>query len=141
MIAYLSYRSGEVKPEQDQKAEWDIAGSCDEDRPTNNYVHQKWMSLGGGYYGLVALITLVYIEGSELYGLFLIRDELLGIIQSLDRDAVIEIVKQQIMNMVDAFVWFRFWPERIEIGNGWVWLGLSYAGYSVGRWLAVKLVK
>lgn len=141
VVAYISYRNGEVTPEQDEKDEWDMSGQFDDDRPSNNYLHQKWMSFGGGYYGLMAFLTLIYIEGLELFGLYQIRDQLPELIAALDRDAVIDIFTDQIMNMVDAFVWFQFWPDIIRMGNGWTWLGLSYAGYSVGRWLALRVLK
>jgi hypothetical protein len=148
LMTYLSYRNGDIEPEDDQKDEWglsadwdDIDGMLDDDRPSNNYVHKKWLSFGGGYYGLVALLTLVFIEGRELYNLFLIREQLPELLAAPDRHAVAEIIESQVMNMVDAFIWFQFWPNEIEMRNGWVWLGVSYAGYYSGNRLSKYALK
>ena len=148
LITYVSYRSGDIRPEDDRKDNWGLGedwddwdGMLDDDRPSNNYIHKKWLSFGGGYYGLVALLTLIYIEGREIFGLYLIREQLPELLAALDRDAAVEIIKSQVMNMVDAFIWFQYWPNEISMSNGWIWLGISYAGYYGGNKLAEFLLK
>lgn len=147
LITYLSYRNGAIAIEDDQKDKWGLGGDwddwdgmLDDDRPSNNYIHKKWLSFGGGYYGLLALLTLTYIEGLELYNLFLIRDQLPELLAALDRDSVLDIIQSQIMNIVDAAIWFQYWPDHIEMANGWVWLGISYGAYFAGHHIARRLL-
>jgi hypothetical protein len=46
----------------------------------------------------------------------------------------VDVLVNSIMNMVDAFIWFLYWPEQISMSNGWIWLFMAYAGYNLGRW-------
>ena len=140
VITFFSYRKGKVRPEDDRKDDWDIGGGSYENRPSHNFLHAKWVTYGGGYYGLLVLITFFYIEAKELYGLALIYDQLPDLIMELDRDSVRDIIRSQVMNMVDGFVWFQYWPEQIEMDNGWIWLAFSYAGYTTGHNLATHLL-
>jgi hypothetical protein len=40
------------------------------------------------------------------------------------------------MNFVTAIIWFTYWPDQIDMRNGWIWLGMTYAGHHFGRQLA-----
>lgn len=152
VIAYYSYKNGIVSIRDDKRDEWDIAGknkdddwggsgessddALHEDRPTNNYLHQKWISFGGGFYGLIALVTFCVIEAKEVVGFILSIEGWQTILDLLNLDTLISLFIASIMNMVDAFIWFKYWPDQIDMGNGWIWLGMAYGGYHFGRWLA-----
>lgn len=89
-----------------------------------------------GFYGLMALVTFFVIEVREVFGFILRIEGWHTLTDLLNLDSLIDILIDSIMNMVDAFVWFNYWPDTIAIGNGWIWLGMAYAGYHVGRWTA-----
>ncbi len=141
LVTYLSYRNGFVRPEDDLKDEWDISAHGDDDegwdnKPSNNFIHQKWLSFGGGYYGLMALLTFTVIEAQQIYSFATNFPGWQAMLDLLNVQDLVDIFVSQIMNLVDAFIWFIYWPDRIYMHNGWVWLGLSYAGYFVGSRLA-----
>tara|TARA_R110002072_G_scaffold1780_9_gene14778 strand:- start:66455 stop:66979 length:525 start_codon:yes stop_codon:yes gene_type:complete len=151
LIAYYSYRNGIVSIHDDKQGDWDITGAKDWDgigadnhhdgsqekeRPTNNYLHKKWVSFGGGFYGLMAFLTFSVIEVREVFGFIQRIEGWHTITDMLNWNSLKDLFIESIMNMVDAFIWFNYWPDNIEIGNGWVWLGMAYGGYHIGRWFA-----
>jgi hypothetical protein len=140
-IAYYSYRKGVVSI-HDDKEDWDDLGESlgnewaddDDKKPTNNYLHSKWVSFGGGFYGLMALITFTVIEVREIVAFVASLDSFQALIDLLSINTLVDVLVNSIMNMVDAFIWFLYWPEQISMSNGWIWLFMAYAGYNLGRW-------
>ena len=47
-------------------------------------------------------------------------------------DLLVDLIKNAIINLVDAFVWFNYWTSEVDMHNGWVWLGAAYLGYLAG---------
>lgn len=143
-IAYYSYRNGivSIHDEKDEwgmdDTDWDDGMSGDtsesEKKPTNNYLHSKWLSFGGGFYGLMALLTFTVIEARELGAFIASLEGFDSLVALISVDTLVSFIKNSIFNMVDAFVWFFYWPKYIAMGNGWVWLGMAYGGYNLGRW-------
>ena len=96
------------------------------------FLHSKWVTFGGGYYGLLALITFVYIELEQIT-MFLIQvTGIQDFIDLLTVNALISMFIDSIMNMVRAAIWFTYWPGIIEMANGAIWLLSSYIGYRLG---------
>lgn len=101
-----------------------------------DFLHNKVMFFGGGYYGTMALFAYAVIELDEIF-------EFLGVVftpgawfEYLTFNLIIGFFINSIMNIVGAFTWFLTLQNYVSMGNGWVWLGASYVGYIAG----VKLV-
>lgn len=99
----------------------------------DNFLQKRWMKFGGGYYGLTALWTFVVIELSELtqfIGNFPGFDSLLadGVFTF-----VINVLVNQLMNVIAAFVWFTYWSELVL-----ACLAVSYGGYLLGMHAAQR---
>jgi hypothetical protein len=92
------------------------------------------VSFGGGFYGLMALITFTVIEVREIVAFVASLDSFQALIDLLSINTLVDVLVNSIMNMVDAFIWFLYWPEQISMSNGWIWLFMAYAGYNLGRW-------
>ena len=150
VIAYYSYKNGVISI-HDEKDEWDFddedydLGLNDDDyaddskgekKVANNYLHSKWVSFGGGFYGLMALLTFTVIEVKEIIGFVQSIESWDALIALLSIDTLVDVIINSVTNMVAAFTWFFYWPKYIAMDNGWVWLGMAYAGYTVGRWIA-----
>jgi hypothetical protein len=101
---------------------------------SDSVLHAKWMKFGGGFYGVAAAWTLIYIEASGIVGV-IVHPSVLK--QMFDNGLVNLIIKQitgQITNLVDAAVWFSWWPQK---GQGpIVWLAVAYVAYIAGLNLA-----
>lgn len=101
-----------------------------------DFLHNKVMFFGGGYYGTMALFAYAVIEFDEIL-------EFLGVVFTpgawfdyLTINLIVAFFINSIMNIVGAFTWFLTLQDYVNMGNGWIWLGASYVGYVAG----VKLV-
>lgn len=103
------------------------------DGGTSNYMVEKWMWFGSGFYGLAGLWTFVVIEATDLFRLIL-NPSLIP--DSLDDglvSAVVNLAVNQLSNFLTAFVWFGYWPDEGTV----IWLLVAYAGY----WIGVELAR
>jgi hypothetical protein len=141
-VTYYAYKDGVIHPDDEEDDDWDTAidDALDEARPSNNYLHQKWLSFGGGYYGLMALLTFCVIEVQQIFDFVTNFPGWQALRDMLNINDLVNFFVDQMMNLVDAFIWFFYWPDRIDMANGWVWLGLSYAGFYLGDRLARRFV-
>ena len=105
-------------------------------RAGGDLFYGKAMTFGGGFYGTMALLTYILIEIAEIW-------QFLGVVFSpsewenkLGIGLLIEFFINSIMNLVAAFIWFITLPNRIDMENGWIWLGAAYLGYEVGTRVA-----
>jgi hypothetical protein len=100
----------------------------------------KWMSFGGGFYGLMVLVTFLTIEAIEVFQFFgkLFASTWAQIFSSLTIDMLVNLLINAIMNFVAAFVWFTYWPKMIEINNGWIWILIAYIAYFLGAHIAQR---
>lgn len=99
-------------------------------------VLEKWFSFGGGFYGIVALYTLVVIEWDEVWGFLTALPDLLF---SFDIGGLISLAIslfiESIMNFFTAIAWPLYWLN--VAGNPWIWGAVAYAGY----WLGIKVAQ
>lgn len=121
------------KYKEDKKKKTDVKG-------INQHIINKWLYFGGGFYGLMAFITYVTIEFREIA-------DFLGKLFDLNWSQfwsnvsfklLVDMIVQSVLNLVDAFVWFRYWSDEINMKNGWYWLIAAYLGYLLGARLAEK---
>lgn len=101
-------------------------------------IHNKWMKFGGGFYGVIAMLTLLVIEWADIkqFGFDGFREIMsdfgLGTLISLAIDLVIESFK----NFIAAMLWPLYWMDEIDSDRIWLWFIAAYAGYSGGTHLA-----
>jgi len=93
----------------------------------------KWMWFGSGFYGLAGFWTLLVIEINEVMSLIMhpVLDQASpqrGII-----DWIISFLLDQLGNVIQAFLWFGYWPADSVIA----WVLVAYLGY----WLGVELAR
>ncbi|MGQ8365518.1 hypothetical protein [Glaciecola sp. 1036] len=105
-----------------------------------NYALDKWLNYGGGFYGLMVFLTFVCIEIGQVISFFkkLFSLNLSELFSNVSIQLLVKFFIDAIMNLVDAFIWFIYWPKQIDMYNGWVWLGIAYAAYFVGARVAYK---
>ncbi len=111
------------------------------DKTNKHLVFDKWMTFGGGYYGIMAFITYIHVEVMDLYRAFAKFESFQQMIDALSFGFLIELILEAIFNFITAFTWFLYWDDVIKIHNGWVWLLITYIAYSLGEWLAEQRLK
>lgn len=99
----------------------------------SNYMMEKWMWFGSGFYGLAGLWTYAVIEIGDLLRVIFNPS---SIPESFDHGfitAAVELVLNQLGNLITAFLWFSYWAD-----NGIItWLLVAYVGY----WIGVELAR
>lgn len=102
-----------------------------------NPVHNKWLKFGGGFYGVVALMTFVIVEIGEIASFFGQFSENVGKLSQLSFDLVIGFFIDSVMNFVTAIAWPMYWMERVDTGRIWIWFLAAYGGYWLGAKAAI----
>lgn len=99
--------------------------------PKRNLIYDKWMWFGSGFYGLAGLWTLLVIEVREFIGFLFNLSALRSWAADGFIDALIDFFLAQLGNVIQAFVWFNYWPADSIV----IWVLVAYAGY----WLGVEI--
>lgn len=99
-----------------------------------NPVHNKWLKFGGGFYGIVALMTFVIIEVGEILGFLGGFRENIGRLSNFSLDMAINFAIDAFMNFIQALAWPWYWMSEINANVIWIWMLAAYAGY----WLGAK---
>ena len=101
-----------------------------------NPVHRKWLAFGGGFYGVLALLTYVVIELYEIRDFFVQFHGLLDFLNEITLGLLIGFLVNSILNFIWAITWPVYWLERIPANFAWIWLVAAYLGYWLGARLA-----
>lgn len=104
-----------------------------EEKP-DSLVHGKWMKFGGGFYGVAAAWTLLYIEASGVVDIVAHPSSVLNMFDKGIGGFIAQKISGQVTTFVDAATWFSWWPGR---GHGpVVWFVVAYIAYLAGLNLA-----
>lgn len=106
-------------------------------RPLNR-VHNKWLSFGGGFYGVVALLTYALIELDEIGDFFANYNGLWHLIETISVQQLVALLVASIMNFVTAITWPVYWMNHIRGEHMWMWFVAAYGGYWLGCKLALR---
>ncbi|UTW56058.1 hypothetical protein [Kordiimonas sp. SCSIO 12610] len=103
-----------------------------------NLFTRKWFDFGGGFYGLMALITYAYIEIIEVFQFIgkLMDLSIAKILSNLGFDILVAFIINSIMNLVNAFIWFIYWKNEFDLNHIWIWIIMAYLGYLAGAKMA-----
>jgi len=100
------------------------------------FLHSKWVTFGGGFYGLIALLTFVVIELLQIVNFLISIRSVQDITALFSINALVSMFVDSIVNMVKAAIWFTYWPDVMNSQNFLVWLIIAYLGYQLGARLA-----
>lgn len=104
------------------------------ERTARNPMHDKWLKFGGGFYGVVGLLTWIKIEIEDLPTQV---PDLLGGLFRLDIGVVVQFFVDSLMNFVAAISWPAYWLQRIHSPHPWAWFIAAWLGY----WAGVRLAQ
>jgi hypothetical protein len=127
-------KDGKKRRKKGGRAEPETPGTAADDKPRLNPVHNKWLAFGGGFYGVVALLTYAIVELAEIRDFIARYDGLAGLISKFSFGMIIELIIDALMNFVVAIAWPVYWLSDIAGEYIWVWFGVAYGGY----WAGVK---
>jgi hypothetical protein len=104
------------------------------------FLHSKWMTFGGGFYGLLALLTFIYIELDQTVQFLIHATGWQSFLNLLTFDAILGMIIESFVNMLKALLWFSYWPDVFDMENVAIWFIASYIGYRFGANLAQRYV-
>lgn len=101
-----------------------------------NPIHNKWLTFGGGFYGVVALITFAVVEFWEIVGFMAELEENLSRFSQLNADILASLIVNSFQNFITAITWPLYWMDEIH-GEFWIWFLTAYLGYWLGARFAI----
>lgn len=117
---------GAVKPESFQQESHKMS-----------LVHNKWLSFGGGFYGVVGLLTYAVVELGEIRDFITQFGGFLSFVSDITVGLFIGLFVDSIINFVVAISWPAYWLGEIHSDYIWVWFIAAYAGYWAGTRFAL----
>jgi hypothetical protein len=105
-----------------------------------DHVHRKWLAFGGGFYGVVALLTWVVVEITEVVNFILQLGGVVELIRNLSFGLIINLLVGAIKNFVVAIAWPFYWLGEIQSDFIWVWFVVVYGAYWAGSRLALRKI-
>ena len=139
LLFYRLYSRGHLARDADHKAIdaslKEIRKAQKESKETSDSLLQtKFMKFGGGFYGVAAAWTLLYIEVSGIINVILHPSVIKDMFDKGLGGLIANQISGQVSTFVDAAIWFSWWPEK---GHGpIVWFAVAYVAYIAGLNLA-----
>lgn len=109
-----------------------------EGKKSGDPVHRKWLALGGGFYGVVALLTLIYIELTDILGFIRNFDGFASLAELLSISTLVGIFIETLTNTFMALAWPAYWLSDLRVDHAWMWFAIAYGGYWIGSHLAAQ---
>ena len=106
------------------------------DYKTGNGFLDKWLDFGGGYYGIIAFIQLIFIEIAQVRDFIADWDGLSAFIDSLGIGMLINMLIEQIMNFVAAICWPVDYLEQFSIAEIAIFICITFVFYKVSQRVA-----
>ncbi len=106
---------------------------------SRDFVHEKWLKFGGGFYGIVAFYTYTVVEVTEIADMVMNVGGIISFLQQLDLGVIIGIFIEALINFIKAMVWPVYWMSAIDSERIWLWLVITYLGYWQGMRVAQLL--
>lgn len=104
------------------------------------FLHSKWITFGGGFYGLISLLTFIYIELEQTLQFLIHATGWQSFVNLLTFEAILGMIIESFINMIKSLLWFSYWPNVFEMENIAIWFIASYIGYRFGANLAQRYV-
>ena len=95
-------------------------------------LHNKWLAFGGGFYGVVGLLTYAVVELGEIRDFFTQFDGLAGLIAQITPNLFIGLFIDALKNFIVAIAWPVYWMSDIRSDYIWIWFAVAYGGYWLG---------
>ena len=135
------YQSGKITTGSDRESVKESFRQAKKDwkenkKQSTDFLEQRWLRFGGGFYGITALVTFLLIETREIAGFIFNFPGFAELFKDGVVSLLVDIFVGQIQNFVSAMVWFTYWADTRQLM--WVWAVVAYAAYWLGLSVATK---
>ena len=101
-----------------------------------NFVFNRWMKFGGGFYGLAGLWTFVVVETLDIFRFLFHPEGLARLFEQSIIKTLVDFIVNQFENLLSAFLWFNYWSDRSTLS----WVLIAYLGYWIGIQIARRKI-
>ncbi len=143
VLYWINYRS-QASQEKRANRDKDIAQSPSDDDAADSqetdktdFLHKKWVQFGGGFYGMLGLLTYLVVEWNELIELLGNVGQFELTVGNIISELVIKFLVESLINLITALTWPIYWLGKLGSTSAWMGLLAAYLGY----WAGEKLVK
>ena len=141
LLIHRLYRAGKITEGADHKAVKSTLkqlkkGWNKEDRARSDFVQNKWMRFGGGFYGVTALATFIIVEVTDALSFLWNFPGIDELLESGVVSFVIGILTNQLETFITSLIWFGYWASDDQ--TLLIWVITPYLGYLAGLKLASK---
>ena len=123
--------------DNDEDLDDDMGEELFDSRGSSNYkdfLANKWLSFGGGFYGLVAVLTYIIVEAQEVFDLLSMPESSSDIFNGISIGMLVNFFIDSLMNFVTAISWPAYWMNTGD-APFWKWFLAAYGGYIAGKTL------
>ncbi len=99
----------------------------------------KWVDFGGGFYGVMAVLTYVVVEFREVVDFMTSEETVVATLTSLGIGDLVNFFINSLMNFITAIAWPAYWIRKVEGHSVWVWFVVVYFGYVCGQFFAKNM--
>lgn len=98
------------------------------------FLRGKFLQFGGGFYGILTLMTYLHVEFNQFVGFFKTFTSVSDFFDSVGLSMLINFFIEAIMNLVTAFTWPIYWLNILPIDSVWLWFLVAF----LSHWFATK---
>jgi len=141
LLIHRLYQTGRISKGADHKTVKSTLkqikkGWGKEDNARSDFVQNKWMRFGGGFYGITAVATFILIEVSDALSFLWHFPGFGELFKGGLIDFIVGLLVNQFETFVSSFLWFAYWAGDDQ--TLLIWIVAPYAGYLTGLNLASK---
>lgn len=104
---------------------------------SGDLLHKNWLKFGGGFYGIVALLTYALVELDEIIQFINRFEGFSHFLEIIGLGLIIDFFINSLMNFITAITWPVHWMAAIDSSHMFVWFIMAYLAYLAGIRLAV----
>ena len=97
-------------------------------------LQKKFMKFGGGFYGIITLMTYLHIEFNQTIDFLKNFTGFQDFIDKIGLKMMINFIIEAVMNLVSAFLWPIYWVKYLPIDSLSIWLVVAF----LAHWFATK---
>ena len=143
LMIYFSYQKGYLSTDVELKDAFKKKNNSQSSLSRKHkkdllFLHSKWVTFGGGFYGLIALLTFIIIELTQVVNFLFSITGWQDIVALFSLDTLIAMIIDSITNMIKAAIWFSYWPSKFNTENFIVWILIAYISYRFAAKYAMR---
>ncbi|GHF17843.1 hypothetical protein GCM10017044_10370 [Kordiimonas sediminis] len=104
-----------------------------QDRKTGDYTIDKWLSFGGGYYGVVALLTFILIELEQAIEFLTDWDAIVRYFSTFGINTLVQFLINQIQNFVQAIIWPVEYIQEYQPLEWAILFAVTYGAFRIAQ--------